>query len=211
LLLLPDGSLLAFGSGSRPNRERGFVVQLDAQGIPGAVRVLDLAPLYRQLHGRFADLNIEGAFVSGGDLCLLQRGNRGGSPNASIRVRFDGFAAWLQGQAPAPGARMQVMSLPDVDGVPYGFTDGAALPDGGWLFSAVAEDTRDSFGDGGCMGSAIGRVSAAGELAGFLPLHGAPKVEGIARVGEDRLLLVTDADDPVQASALLQVRVPAGW
>lgn len=94
-----------------------------------------------------------------------------------------------------------------VDGVPLGFTDGAAVPGGagGWFFSAVAENTDDSYADGECVASAIGWVGADGELLRMAALKGAPKVEGIALDGETRLLMVTDADDPERASRLLAV------
>ena len=81
----PGGALLALGSGSRENRKRGALLGLDAAGaLLGQVRVIDLEPLYEPLGKRFAELNIEGAIVSGNDLMLLQRGNKGG-PNATVR------------------------------------------------------------------------------------------------------------------------------
>ncbi|UUZ63239.1 hypothetical protein LP417_26880 [Polaromonas sp. P1-6] len=73
-----------------------------------------------------------------------------------------------------------------------GFTDGAALPGGGWIFSAVAEDTNDSYRDGSCAGSAIGWVTMNVELQRLEPLSGGPKVKGISLVGAKRLLLLVD-------------------
>ena len=60
------------------------------------------------------------------------------------------------------------MPLGDVDGVGVGFTDGVALPDGGWLFCAVAEDTRNAYDDGRLVGAFVGmaeEVLHAGPLA----------------------------------------------
>lgn len=48
--------------------------------------------------------------------------------------------------------------------VPYGFTDGAALPGGGMVFTAVADDTDDSYVDGGCVGFAVGVLDASGRV-----------------------------------------------
>lgn len=207
----PGGALLALGSGSKPNRQRGLVVALDAAGCPagGAAQVLDLSALYAPLRAQFADLNIEGVFVVHDAVHLLQRGNKGDARNACITYPLAPLLDWLAGtraQPPAP-LRTTLFDLGTVDGVPLGFTDGAALPgnDGGWIFSAVAENTDDSYTDGACVASAIGWVGADGVLQRMAALEGAPKVEGIALDGAGRLLMVTDADDPARASRLLVV------
>ncbi|HVE52723.1 MAG TPA: hypothetical protein VNB23_05015, partial [Ramlibacter sp.] len=151
----------------------------------------------------FGDLNIEGAFVAADGLHLLQRANAGARRNACIRYDLREFTAWLAGAAaPSPQA-VADHDLGCAGDVPFGFTDGAALADGGWVFSAVAEATRDSYADGECAGSLVGRVSPQGELLELQPLAGAPKVEGIAVAGPRRMLLVTDADDPARPSQLL--------
>ena len=169
---------------------------------------MDLSGWYRPLRSTFEDLNIEGAFVNGQTFRLLQRGNKGLAVNASIDYSLAQLQDWLAGRraaAPLP-LRIQKLDLGDADGVALGITDGAALPEGGWIFSAVAEDTDNSFDDGPCTGSALGWVSSDGELQRLLPLGGAPKVEGIAFVGK-RLLMVTDADDANVASQLLAVEL----
>lgn len=205
----PSGALLALGSGSKPHRQRGVVIALDATWRPaGAAQVVDLSPLYAPLRAEFADLNIEGAFVASDCLHLLQRGNKGDARSACITYPRAPLLAWLAGALEEPPAplRSTLFDLGRVDGVPLGFTDGAALADGngGWLFSAVAENTDDSYADGECVASAIGWVGADGVLGRMSALEGAPKVEGIALDGE-RLLMVTDADDPACASRLLAV------
>ncbi|MBB6559036.1 hypothetical protein HNP48_001700 [Acidovorax soli] len=208
----PHGALLALGSGSKPNRQRGLAIALDATGRPdGAAQALDLSALYAPLRAEFADLNIEGAFVTHDAMHLLQRGNKGDARSACITYPLAPLLAWLAGtraQPPAP-LRTTLFDLGTVDGVPLGFTDGAALPGGdgdcGWIFSAVAENTDDSYADGECVASAIGWVEADGVLQRIAALEGAPKVEGIALDGAGRLLMVTDADDPARASRLLAV------
>ncbi|MBA3058514.1 MAG: hypothetical protein KJ614_06095 [Gammaproteobacteria bacterium] len=210
----PAGALLALGSGSRPNRETGVLIALNAQGVPnGRMAQVDLAALYAPLHKRFADLNIEGALVVSGELLLLQRGNKGHAVNACIRYDWNLMAPWLAGLQPkAPAAKsVQLLELGLVEGVPLGFSDGAALHGGAWAFSAVAESTDDSYLDGACVGSAIGTVGADGELQRLHLLHGAPKVEGLAVLADgDGWLctLVTDPDDPAVAAQMLQVRLP---
>lgn len=205
----PQGALLALGSGSTPQRERGFLVPLDARQLPAAAaRAVDLAPLYRPLQQAFGALNLEAAFVQGERLCLLQRANKGVRINACVSFALDGVLRWLagSGDGPTPTA-VQSYELGDAGGVPLGFTDATAAPDGGWLFSAAAEDTQDSYADGACAGSALGWVGADGVLSRVEALAGAPKVEGIALADANRLLIVTDADDPKRASQLLTLQL----
>jgi len=206
--LHPQGILLALGSGSTPRRECGVLASPDGHGgLTGPVRIVDLSGLYEPLHGQFPDLNIEGGFIAGDFFILLQRANKGDARNAAVSYSLHGMQDWLAGHRAAPPELLGVapFELGAVQGVPLGFTDGAGLPDGGWIFSAVAEDTSDSYNDGACAGSAIGRVSRDGRLQRIEFLQGAPKVEGIALDGAARLLMVTDQDDPESASRLLSV------
>lgn len=206
LLVLPgagegsSGCLLAMGSGSRPNRHAGALLRLDEHGaIASAARSIDLEPLYRSLGARFEQLNIEGAFVAGNELVLLQRGNAR-HPNASIRFALAPILAWLQG---GPASALEPTSIREhdlgsVDGVPFCFTDGAALPDGSWVFSAVAERTGDSYDDGACVAAAVGIAASDGTIGPLGVLEPKRKVEGIeAQIGAGvvTLSLVTDADD----------------
>jgi hypothetical protein len=204
----PHGALMAMGSGSRPSRQRGALLALDDAGnIQKPARTVDLTPLFTPLHDHFADLNIEGAFVQGDTLSLLQRGNGGSAINARIDLSLRDLQRWLTGAGPAPRlASITRFELGVVDGVPLSFTDGTALPGGGWLFSAAAEDTSDTYSDGPCAGSAVGLVDAGGTIRKLERLAMPFKVEGIAASASGDtidLLLVTDADDRRQPALLL--------
>jgi hypothetical protein len=223
LLLLPPhaawpaGALLALGSGGCPNRRRGVLLPLAQDGSPvGPPQVLEFDALYAPLLDAFGSVNVEGGFVAGSELLLLQRGNDAGGVNAAVRYDAASLLDWLAALAGAAAALPRLPPAPRaivpyalgaVAGVPLGFTDGAALPDGGWMFSAVAEATDDSYLDGPCAGSVIGFVGPDGLLGRMHLLEGAPKVEGLTGgVGADgrlHLLAVTDADDPELASQLL--------
>ncbi|MFG6414074.1 DUF6929 family protein [Roseateles sp. DC23W] len=204
----PQGALLALGSGSRPQRQRAALLAFDAAGeIQGAVRDVDLSPLYAPLHERHAQLNIEGAFVVADCFCLLQRGNQASPVNGLISYDWRAIQGWLDGagQAPEPLSTTR-HDLGDIDGVPLCFTDGAALPDGCWVFCAAAEASDDNYADGPCRGSAVGAVAADGRLLGVWPLSLRCKAEGIAATVENgvlRLLLVTDPDDRDEPALLL--------
>ncbi len=205
----PHGALMALGSGSRQNRCRGAWIALDTGGKPASsAQHIDLTALYEPLGKRFDELNIEGAFISQHEFVLLQRGHQSGSPNASLHYPLAFVLRWLHGIGPAPmPQRIRRHRLGAVQDVPLTFTDGAALADGRWVFTAVAEATDDSVADGACLGSAVGVMTAQGEVQALFALPGREKVEGIAARQDGRtveLCLVTDADDPRIASRLLR-------
>ncbi|MBC7994126.1 MAG: hypothetical protein H7Z15_12900 [Rhizobacter sp.] len=216
LLLLSDGNhsaLVAFGSGSRPNRDTGIVIPLGARGEPSSrVQRFDLKPLYEPLRAALGEINIEGAMLLGGSLVLLHRGISGESVNAAVHYRLSELRAVIQGKRHTVAPRaIKPYRFGAIDGVDLGFTDGAALPGGRWLFCAAAENTADSYADGPCRGSALGVVDADGEVVALHRLADtALKVEGIAArahaAGID-ICLVTDADDPRLSSQLLFTRL----
>lgn len=234
LLLLPHGgaglhkgaALLALGSGSTPRRDRAVVVPLDTAGAPlaGQVRALDLAPLYAPLRTTLGAINIEGALWLRHEFVLLQRGGDGErGTNATLHFGRVQALAWLAGATRnvPPLHEVRPCDLGGVQGVAYGFTDGAPLPadcGDGFLFTAVAEASGDSVADGACVGSALGRMDARGRVLWMQPLHGAPKVEGLAVRASPgaagtaahgkphfEICLVTDADDPARPSQLLHL------
>jgi hypothetical protein len=213
LPLHPHGALLTLGSGSKPNRCFGRLLPLDShQRLTGAVIPIDLSAWYRSLGKDFDDLNIEGAFVAQGALHLIQRGNKGDSPSACLLCDWEEVAKWLE-RPSRHAPRLSELILLDfgkISGVPICPTDGAALPNGGWVFSAVAEDTENSYQDGACLASFVGVLDAKHQLSSLQRLQNNPKVEGIALLTTParenvELLLVTDPDDATRPAQLLQV------
>lgn len=209
----PEGGLLALGSGSTPLRRTGFFVHV-AEDLSSATPVeFDLAPLYERLAARVPELNVEGAAVWGDALVLLQRGNGAGNRSALVWLDRAGVAAALRTGAPwTPALVRQVegVELGAVGGVALGFTDAAPLPDGGLLFAAAAEDTPDTYRDGACLGSALGRLDPSGALSWLTPLPVEAKVEGVWAEAEGdhlRVWLVADADDPRLPSPLYTARL----
>lgn len=199
------GGLVALGSGSRPQRETG--VWITSRGV----RRFDLAPVYGPLRERLGAINIEGAFAQDGQWVLLQRGVAGDAPNAVARWPVDVLERLIAGTLDAAAPRaLRAMPLGALDGVALAFTDGTALDEGHWLFTAAAEDTRDSYLDGACRGSVVGLVDPGGHVQMQRRLPGRAKAEGIAaqRLGDGSLCLalVTDADDPAQPAWLLRTR-----
>lgn len=207
----PHGALLAVGSGSKTNRQQAVLVPLDAQGhATPTVTTLDFAPLYAAL--QLDDCNIEGAVVCGEQLVLLQRGNNRHERSALMMVPLSVVSSCKGGVAEGRGGHaLQVIpvTLPTINNVPLGFTDALLLPNGNLLFSAVAEDTDDSYNDGACLGAAIGEITLQGDVLRCEWLATPHKIEGIALSDDGSLLYaVTDADDPNVMTSLLQVE---GW
>jgi len=215
----PEGSLLTLGSGSRPNRFVGALASLDPRGdVSGRARPVDLKPLYADIFERFAQFNIEGAFVTGESLMLLQRGT-GVGESAAIRYDLAEVMAWLAGRR---AGALRACSVRRVDlgaakGIAFAFTDGAALADGSWVFSAVAEDRDNSYNDGPCVAAAIGVCGSDDVVRSLELIEPTRKVEGIEAsvVGTTAFLtLVTDADDPDHPAEVgttrLELRGPMG-
>lgn len=210
----PHGALLALGSGSRSRRCVGALLALDVDcAVAGGPKLVDLAKLYAPLEHEFGELNIEGAFVADAHVALLQRGVAGEARNARIRVRLDPLLdALASGHAPPASAVHDATDyeLPRIDGIPLGFTDGAAMRGGAFAFTAVAENTGDAYADGSCAGSAIGIIGGDDSVRALWRLTPPLKVEGIA-VTERRsglfVCVVTDADDPKTPAQLLAARL----
>lgn len=202
---LGDGTLVALGSGSRPNRDRGF--RVDGHRVDA----LDLSPLYAHLRGAIPDLNIEGAALEDADtLVLAHRGV--GRLAGSCLVRLDVSALRSHRTWTAECLRdIRAVELGTLDGIVLGFTDLA--PDAGGVlhFLAAAEDTDDPYRDGHCRGSVIGRLGRDGSATVLARLDPVVKAEGLAYAGReggrDHWCVVTDADDPSLRARLYELEL----
>lgn len=136
-------------------------------------------------------------------------------PDLEALTLLPPFAAFAHGAlfALGSGSRIAVhrVDLGEIDGIALCFTDGAALPGGAMVFTAVAEDTDDGFFDGPCAGAALGMLGPDGNLRFLDRLDRPHKIEGVdAQVDGNaiRLLLVTDADDASVPAALYSASIP---
>lgn len=210
LLRLPDGTLLVLGSGSRPQRCRGYRVD----GALGVTPV-DLSALYVALAAELPALNIEGAVVQGGSLMLAHRGNSTGGTDALIELDLALALADLEQDRLGAAALRAVRSvqLGMLGGTRLTLTDLATHPDGTLWFSAAAEATADAYQDGAIRGSVIGRFDADGGVAWQDEVAPVCKIEGLHWLAQghdgDRWLAVADADDPQRLAPLLALQTPA--
>ena len=220
-------TLLAFGSGSTPARERILRVRF-VPGRPPGVEVMSVPDVYASLRAATdfsgTELNIEGALLrSATELRLFGRGNGasrdGGAPvNAICSLDWGALRDRLDDRrrpAPRPHAIAQY-DLGSVDGVPLGFTDAIAWG-GAMLYSAAAEASLDAVRDGTVAGSAIGVIGPDGSAryAVLLDEDGQPfpgKLEGLAEGPDPGAVYgVADEDDPMKASELCTIRLEGRW
>lgn len=208
LCVLPDGRLLALGSGSRRSRCEGSLFDPEL----GSARVIDLAPLYGALEQDLPELNIEGACVLGSTLVLAHRGNSGAAVDALVLLELPQVLADLvDGRlTAAPRRGLVQLALGALDGVRLTLTDLASDPQGRLWYSAAAEATDDRYDDGACAGSVIGVFDGMLTVMQQWRLPGRLKIEGLTCVdaaAADRWLVVADADDASSLAPLLQLQL----
>lgn len=129
--------------------------------------------------------------------------------SAVIRYRAAAVLAALGATTDIEPLATDFFDIGSIEGVPLCFTDGAALPDGRMVFSAVAEDTDNPYDDGRCIGSVLGIIDGD-HLTSIDRLDHAYKVEGVHVLATGNaidLLMVTDADDPRIPAELLTARM----
>lgn len=209
LVSLPDGSLLALGSGSTPARRRAAWVQV--AGPNPVSRTIDLTPLYVRLERELPELNIEGGVVLGDVLYLCSRGNGARGDNALVCLDWAACARALASANGLPAEALREISavtLGELAGQPLSLTDLAVGADL-LLFTAAAEASPNTYDDGACSGSALGVLSTRGEVRDIAALSPVAKIEGLWATGsaaEFELLLVADPDDRVARAPLMAAR-----
>lgn len=232
---LPDGRLLAFGSGSTAARER--VVLLGLSGpheATGEVTLVHAPALYAALRDepRFSgsELNIEGAALlpSRGVIRLFQRGNgaaRGSRTplDATCNLSVDALVRHLEAPHHVPTPPLGAIvhwQLGAIDGTRLTFTDACAEP-GRLFFLAAAEASPNAYDDGPVAGVVLGVTAddsprTTARYALLTDEGGAPfraKAEGLALDPDEpsRALIVLDRDDPARPSELCTLRLDGPW
>lgn len=202
-------SLLIFGSGSKtPERDSLLVVPL-AQ--PAQAQRFSLTQLYEAICqkegiGR-ADLNIEGAVLSGETLWLLNRGR-----NTVITMPLPHFIETILENKPAARLQLSIhpFTLPQIRGKQARFSGACNVPGTKQvLLTATVEDTENWIDDGEILGSFVGLLDG-NSLAQGVPLQhwlvsnaageaAREKLESIDVVEQSgkmlKLLAITDNDD----------------
>lgn len=209
------GALLGLGSGSGPERDRGFVWGLAADGsLMGEVRDLDLAPLFSALRGQIDALNVEGACVMGDRLWIMHRGNWGSSGNVVAELSLERVMNSILGDAqidPGELAALRSYELGDLDGIPLAFSDATPLGGDLLVFTASAEDPGADGRDGAIRGSVVGSIDLDGNVRRMRTIDRRWKVEGVHASVDTEVMdfvFVCDQDDPGAPSPLLSAAMP---
>lgn len=204
--------LIAWGSGSRPQRDFAYVVGLDADGgVTGAARAVRLTRLHDALRSRVGALNIEAGLAQGDGLLVFSRANVEAPLNGCFRFDLQQVIDFLladEDSTDVPRFDFTQLDLGRMRDIPMGITDATPLKEGGWLLSAVAENTSNAYDDGRCYGAALVACDRDGNVTWTEPLDGAFKVEGIAFDARGALWLTTDADAPGVPSDLRRMAWP---
>ena len=212
--LLPDGTLLVVGSGSRATRRVAFAVDTHTHGST----LLHAETFYAALDAALARFggktNIEGLSFATDAVTILHRGPGLGdltSTSAILRIPTEHVLRALYDgvEVPSSAVKAAPVDLGTLDGDRVSWTDGVDVYGLGVVFTATAEHTADVEEDGPCTGSVLGLLPRHGNLAWarLLEPDGSPlrrKVEGLAIAGE-RAWLVVDADDPAAPAVLVEV------
>jgi hypothetical protein len=211
----PHGALLGLGSGSTPDRDRGFAWKLAADGsLDGDPIELDLAPLYTLLREDLEALNVEGAAVMGDELWLLQRGNSTDGANVVVALSCSEVLDSLVDDRTLAADELQrllAFDLGELQGAALTFSDASALGGELLVFTASAEDSANAYEDGDILGSVVGTIDRKGEVHRLRTIDRKYKVEGVHAVldtGVIGMTLVCDQDDPDVPSPLLSATMP---
>jgi hypothetical protein len=206
----PYGALLGLGSGSAPERDRGFVCGLAADGsIAGEPEELSLAPLYRLLREQLAELNVEGAAAMGEQLWLLHRGAAQEASNLVVELSLERLLRSLQDDRCLDAEELEGVrryDLGEIDGVELSFSDATPLADQLLVFTASAEAS-----DGGIRGSVVGTLALDGSVQRLRTIDRRWKVEGVHAAIDTGVLdftFVCDQDDPHTPAPLLSATMP---
>lgn len=204
----PQGALMAFGSGSKPQRARAVVIGLNHNGsLTGEVTTYSLAPFYDAAARKLDELNIEAVFLAGSRIHFVSRGNRTHPISTVIACDGQAWFEWLTDpKRPLPAMTLTSINLPSLNDVVASVSDAVALTSG-WLATAISEATDDSYQDGACVGAAIARFDERHRMIGWWPLAEPVKVEGLIIAGAE-LLLVNDPDDAKVPAELFSCPLP---
>jgi uncharacterized protein DUF6929 len=215
---LPDGRLLAFGSGATGARETLVVIEEGTE--PRLRRAADFYAMLRAERAfSGAELNVEGAVLHGAELWLFQRATGSAGRGAQVVnavgiLDLEEILRWLDERGPTPRLVAVIPAeLGAIGGRNLGFTDAAETSDGRIAVLACAEDAADALTDGAVLGCRFGFIAGRElEMTDVVDAHGDPthlKLEGIEpRPGSRHEFdVVADMDRPEEPACIGRLSV----
>jgi len=178
-LLQYENTWYAFGSGSKKNRNKGFMINKFSKFSTE----INLENLYTEMKS-FAeltdkDLNIEAVCTYNDDFVFINRGN--GPKNAN-------YLFVVQGKNFIDEFNMYFFefNLPKLNGVSTGFSD-ATIVNNTLFFVATVEDKNSTYEDGTVKGSLFGAIDLKKmKLLYTQPISNDYKFEGITVIKQDK-------------------------
>lgn len=166
--------LYLFGSGSRENRMQLVKVNAESKKV---ISTTNISALYKKMQKvariNAENFNIEGVVYTGADWYFFNRGNGGAGRNGVFK---------LEGASLSVASKMsfKAIKLPEIKGVPCGFTDAIEV-DGKLYFLAAAENSSSTYKDGAVFGTLIGSIDIGKMRLDFTQqITDQHKFEGIA-------------------------------
>jgi hypothetical protein len=193
--------IFIFGSGSTPQRNTMFSINLEND----ALHSNDLSLLYQFLREiaslKEDELNIEGAICVNKTMLLFQRGNGRNNKNGIFIVPDN----------PEQSQGFVEIKLPEISNVETTFTD-AILVDNFIYFLATAEDTVSTYEDGEVLGSILGKMNAETfEIIETQIISISQKFEGITlyqnNENEITFLICEDNDSEILESKVYKLSI----
>lgn len=202
-----ERAILVTPSGSKPNRQLGYLVHPRPTPVPVFVPV-DFSSLYSEIKKHFPEINIEGSVVVGNELKLFQRGNGALGQNGIISVNLAGLLADIIKRLPLNPKRIkkvESIDLGSLNGSRLSFTD--VCPVGDKIFYvAVAEESNSTYEDGAYKGAVLGVLNKDSQIEFQAELNCPHKPEGLwietHQQDQFEIWIVTDADHPELSSGL---------
>lgn len=158
-----------------------------------------LPRLHALLSERLAETNIEGHFISNGDLFLIHRGNKNSS-SALIKINnyfsklIDFVTVDKSFEFSAEEIELTVVNLPSKQGHNLQWTEGHLKNNCEIYFLATIEKTANAYDDGEVVASYIGEYNFKTQKVNQVnKLINSEKAEGFSIV-EDKLYFCTDPD-----------------
>ncbi len=198
-ITLKENDLHIFSSGSKENRCKKVVFNLENKQI----QETSFVELYKNIKKSTSisdnELNIEGAFYYNNDLFLFQRGNGAKSRNGIIKINENQEIDFC------------TLILPKIKHLETTFTD-AILVDKTIYFLASAENTESTYDDGEVLGSILGTINIDTlEIESSIQISNNQKFEGIALESKTKteihFLLCQDDDTELLETIIYKLKI----
>lgn len=208
----PHGALLAWPSGSTPQRNQAVALPFAKDSDFGKPVPLNVKNVFKKLKKQAKNINVEGLIVKNDKLLMYQRGNSISGKSGLFELPLkEGLGKPDAKKVKAAKAGFTEIKLGHLQAVSLTLAEGLETPHG-HIAIATAEDTDSTYDDGNILGTVLLRITEGGEAKIIGRFSSAVKLEGMV-LGESTkdtlaIYFVDDTDDPNKASSLYRAKIP---